>query len=353
MKKTLLATIFVAAITLGCNPGNNAQAADQIRIVGSSTVYPFVTVVAEKFGKAGKFKTPIVESTGTGGGFKLFCAGVGLDTPSISDASRRIKPEELLTCRKNGVSDLSEVKIGFDGIIIANSTAAPQFSLSVKDLALALGKQVPDAKDPKKLVPNFYKTWNEVNKDLPKQKIEVYGPPPTSGTRDSFAEMIMESGCTKWEAAKATYADAESRKKACRTIREDGAYIEAGENDNLIVQKLKSNKNAMGIFGYSFLEENKAIVQASKISGTLPTHATIADGSYIISRPLFVYVKRAHIGKVPGIKEFLTELVSSKSAGALGYLEGRGLIPLPDAELKAVQKEVVDGKVLNNLAEGN
>ncbi len=313
MKKALMAAVAVATVVIGCNQGNVAQAADQIRVVGSSTVYPFVTVVAEKFGKGGKFKTPIVESTGTGGGFKLFCSGTGADTPSMTNASRRIKPDELLTCRKNNVAEVSEVKIGYDGIVVANSTAGAKFNLSINDLALALAKSVPDAKDPKKLVPNTYKTWDQVNKALPKQKIEVYGPPPTSGTRDSFAEMIMEHGCAAWEAAKAAYADGDSRKKACRAIREDGVYIESGENDNLIVQKLKGNKNALGIFGYSFLEENKTIVQASKIANVAPTHATIADGSYVISRPLYVYVKRAHIGKVPGIKEFLTELTSTCS----------------------------------------
>lgn len=350
MKKTIIAAGF-AALIIGCSAGNNAQAADQIRIVGSSTVYPFVTVVAEKFGKGGKFKTPIVESTGTGGGFKLFCAGVGVETPTITNASRRIKPDELVTCFKNSVKEISEVKIGFDGIIVANSTEGTKFALTPQDLALALGKQVPDAKDPKKLVNNYYKTWDQVNKTLPKQKIEVYGPPPTSGTRDSFAELVLEGACSGWEASKATFTDGEARKKSCKAVREDGVYIESGENDNLIVQKLKSNKNALGIFGYSFLEENAKIVQASTISGVAPTHDTIANGSYIISRPLFVYVKRAHIGKVPGVKEFVTELTSSGAIGAFGYLEGRGLIPLPEAELKAVQKDAADGKLLNNLAE--
>ena len=345
MKTKILATAILGIILFG----GAAQARDQIRVVGSSTVYPFVTAAAEKFGKAGKFKTPIVESTGTGGGFKLFCAGMGDDTADIANASRQIKDEERRICKKNGVTQISEVKIGYDGIILANSKAAAKFDLSVADIFLALARQVPGADG--KLVANPNKTWDQVNKKLPKQKIEVYGPPPTSGTRDSFAEMIMENGCTHWEAAKATYADGDARKKACRAIREDGAYIESGENDNLIVQKLKANKNALGIFGYSFLEENKSIVQASKIAGKLPTHATIADGSYVISRALYVYVKRAHIGKVPGIKEFLTELTATKAVGALGYLEGRGLIPLPDAQLKAVQKDVTEGKLLNNLAE--
>jgi phosphate transport system substrate-binding protein len=346
MKKTIAATFVAIAIL-----GGTAQAADQIRVVGSSTVYPFITSVAEKFGKGGKFKTPIVESTGTGGGFKLFCSGAGTDTPTATNASRRIKPDELLNCRKNNVGDVSEVKIGYDGIIIANSVAAKPFAFTLQDIALALGKKVPDPKNPKKLIDNPYKTWNQINKAFPNQKIEVYGPPPTSGTRDSFAEMVMEGGCHKWEAMKAAYADENDRKKACKAIREDGVFIESGENDNLIVQKLKANKNALGVFGYSFLAENKSVVQGSKIDGVAPSHDTIANGTYKVSRPLYVYVKRAHIGKIPGIKEFVTELVSDKAAGNFGYLAGRGLIAMPDAELKGMQKDVKEGKLLNNLAE--
>lgn len=347
MKNKILAFSFLVIVAFA----STAQARDQIRVVGSSTVYPFVTVVAEKFGKGGKFKTPIVESTGTGGGFKLFCAGLGKDTPDVTDASRRIKPDELVSCYKNNVKEISEVKIGYDGIVVANSVKGAKFDLSLKDLYLALGKKVPSAKDPKKLIDNPYKTWNQVNSQLPKQKIEVYGPPPTSGTRDSFAELIMEGGCWNLEAMKIQYTNPDDRKKACRAIREDGVYIEAGENDNLIVQKLKANPNALGIFGFSFLDENKAIVQGAKISGVAPTHEAIADGTYIISRPLYVYVKRAHIGKIPGIKEFLTELISNNAAANFGYLEERGLIPMSEKELKAVQKAVKEGKLLENLAE--
>ena len=347
MKSKFLALTFLSFVAIS----SAAEARDQIRIVGSSTVYPFVTVAAEKFGKGGKFKTPIVESTGTGGGFKLFCAGTGTDTPDITNASRRIKPEELVNCYKNNAKEISEIKLGYDGIVIANSVKSAKFNLSLKDIYLALGKKVPSPKNPKKLVDNPYKTWNEVNSQLPKQKIEVYGPPPTSGTRDSFAELVMEGGCHSLEAMKIQYADANERKKACRAVREDGAFIEAGENDNLIVQKLKTNPTALGIFGYSFLEENKSIVKAAAVSGVLPNHDTIADGTYIISRPLYIYVKRAAIAKVKGIKEFLTEITSDAAAAPLGYLEGRGLIPLPEKELKEVQKGVKEGKLLQNLAE--
>jgi len=347
MRTKILTTAFLAIIAFG----SAAQARDQIRIVGSSTVYPFVTVAAEKFGKGGKFKTPIVESTGTGGGFKLFCSGNGEDTPDITNASRRIKPDELVMCFKNNAKEISEVKIGYDGIVVANAKGAAQFNLTVNDLFLALARQVPSSKDANKLVANPYKTWDQVNKALPKQKIEVYGPPPTSGTRDSFVELVMEAGCTNLPAYKKAFPDSNERKKACHLVREDGAYIDSGENDNLIVQKLKTNKNSVGIFGYSFLEENKSIVQGAKIGGVFPTHDTISNGSYIVSRPLYVYVKRSHIGKIPGIKEFINELTSDKAAAPFGYLEGRGLVPMPEAERKAVQKDVKDGKLLNNLAE--
>ncbi len=343
-KLSLAAVIIISAATA-------AKASDQLRVVGSSTVYPFTTAAAEQFGKKTKMKTPIIESTGTGGGFKLFCEGAGENTPSISDASRRIKPDELLTCRKNSVNEISEFKIGYDGIAVANSVRAPKFALSLKDLFLALGRKVPAKNDPNKLVDNFYKTWDEIDSSLPKQKISVYGPPPTSGTRDSFAELALQSVCTNYEGFKALYPNAEERKKACGLIREDGVYIEGGEDDNILVQKLNTNQTALGVFGYSFLKENEKLVQGSTISGVAPTHSSIADGSYILSRPLYVYVKRAHIGKVAGIKEFINELTSDEAIGEYGYLVDKGLIQMPVAELKQVQADVKAGKLLDNLAE--
>ena len=329
-----------------------AAAADQIRIVGSSTVYPFATSVSEQFGKKNpKFKTPIVESTGTGGGFKLFCAGVDASTPDLSDASRRIKPEELLDCRKNGVSDISEIKIGYDGIIIANSVKSAKFSLSLKDLYLALGRKVPDKNDPTQLVDNYYKTWDQIKPEYPKQKIQIYGFPPSSGTRDTFTELALASVCVNMEGAKKLYPDADERLKACKQIREDGTFIETGEDGNIIVHKLDANKDALGIIGFSFLQSNPNVIQGAAISGTLPTRQTISDGTYILSRPLYIYVKRAHIASVAGIKEFLAELTSDDTIGEFGYLVDKGLIPLPVNELKQVQADTLAGKTLQNLAE--
>jgi phosphate transport system substrate-binding protein len=309
------------------------QARDEIRIVGSSTVFPFSTAVAEQFGKAGSFKTPVVESTGTGGGFKLFCAGVGVDSPDISNASRAIKDSEIETCKKNGVTEITEVKIGYDGIVLANSKADKQFGLSVKTVWMALAKQVPvDGK----LVDNPYKNWSEIDPALPNSAIEVLGPPPTSGTRDAFVELVMDKGCDQFAEVKSLEGDA--KKAACQTIREDGAFVEAGENDNLIVQKLEANPAALGIFGFSFLDQNADKIQGSSMDGVTPNFETIADGSYEVSRPLFFYVKNAHVGVIPGIKEFVAEFMSERATGEEGYLADKGLIPLPAGEREQVMQ---------------
>ncbi len=313
----------------------SASARDYISIVGSSTVYPFATVVAENFGKTTNFKTPKIESTGSGGGFKLFCAGVGVKHPDITNASRAIKSSEVKTCKSNGVNEVVEIKIGYDGIAIANSTKAPALNLSIKDLYLALAKDVPDPKGAKRSVPNPYKTWRDVNPGLPNTKIEVLGPPPTSGTRDAFTELVMEVGCKQFGWIKdMEKSDKNNFKKICHTVREDGGYVEAGENDNLIVQKLVGNPNALGVFGFSFLDQNSDKVQGSAIDGVKPSFDTIADGSYPVSRPLFFYVKAAHVGTIPGIKEYLAEFTSDKAWGEYGYLSERGLIPMPAAERK-------------------
>ena len=312
-----------------------AIARDQIRIVGSSTVYPFTTAVAEQFGKGSKFKTPKVESTGTGGGFKLFCAGVGVQHPDVSNASRAIKKSEIESCAKNGVTEIVEINIGFDGIVIASSKKTKPMPLTIKDLWLALAKEIPDPATGK-LVTNTLKTWKDINPTLPASKIEVLGPPPTSGTRDAFVELVMDHGCKEFPAIKELEkADEKKAKAACQTIREDGAYIEAGENDNLIVQKLGANPNALGIFGYSFMEENTDKVQGSKVAGVEPTYESIADGSYAVSRPLYFYVKKAHVGLIPGIPEFVAEFVSERAMGEDGYLADRGLISLPEDRYEA------------------
>nr|WP_305793216.1 PstS family phosphate ABC transporter substrate-binding protein [Sedimenticola hydrogenitrophicus] len=323
------------AAALAATAVTTAQAAsrDYISIVGSSTVYPFSTVVAETFGKTTAFKTPKVESTGSGGGLKLFCAGVGVEHPDITNASRRIKSSEVENCAKNGVTDIVEVKVGYDGIVIANSKSAPLMQLTRRDVFLALAKKVPNLNGGGELIDNPYKTWKDVNASLPDTAIEVLGPPPTSGTRDAFVELAMEGGCKTFDFIKAMKKqDKKAYKGICHTIREDGAYIEAGENDNLIVQKLESNPKALGVFGFSFLDQNADKVQGSIVDKIAPTFEAIADGSYPVSRPLFFYVKRAHVGKIPGIAEYLAEFTSDKAWGDEGYLVDKGMIPMPNQE---------------------
>lgn len=343
MKKVLLAT----ALSVGMIANLQAAGRDTISVVGSSTVYPFATVVAEKFGKKTSFNTPKIESTGSGGGMKLFCAGLGLSSPDITNASRAMKKSEYESCQKNGVTDITEVHIGYDGIAIANSNKAPQFSLTRKDLFLALAKQVPNPDGSETLVENPYRSWKEVNAALPATKIEVLGPPPTSGTRDAFAELALEGGCKKFDWIKAMKkTDKKAYKGICHSVREDGLYIEAGENDNLIVQKLEKNPNALGIFGYSFLEQNDDKVQGSIVEGQAPEFETIAEGSYPISRPLFFYVKNAHMSSIPGMNEFLREFTSEAAMGEDGYLLDKGLIPLSDSERATLRNNVMSAKKL-------
>ncbi len=337
--RSMAAVAGIVAATLAASLAWGQAARDYISIVGSSTVYPFATVVAEKFGRMSKFKTPKVESTGSGGGIKLFCAGIGVRYPDIANSSRRIKASELADCASNGVSEIIEIKIGYDGIVLADSVAAPRFALSRKTIFLALAKQVPDPKGGEALVANPYRTWRDVDPALPARTIEVLGPPPTSGTRDAFVELAMEGGCKAFAWIAAIKEKDEARfKSVCHTIREDGRFIEAGENDNLIVQKLKANPNAMGVFGYSFLEQNEDTVQGSAVDGRTPTFETIASGEYPVSRPLYFYVKKAHAASIPGIREYLLEFTSNKAMGEDGYLSEKGLIPLPAAELESVRK---------------
>ena len=327
MKATLVGA--AAAVALASAPAT-AIARDTISIVGSSTVYPFATTVAERFGRSGN-PTPKIESTGSGGGLKLFCQGIGTENPDITNASRRMKGSEFEMCQKNGVKEITEVVIGYDGIVIANSVEGEKIDLSKRDIFLALGKEVPDPKGGEKLVPNPYKKWSEVNPELPDTEIEVLGPPPTSGTRDAFNELAIEGGCKTFDWIAAIKKEDKSKYKSiCRSIREDGAYVEAGENDNLIVQKLGSNPKAMGVFGYSFLEQNRGKVQAATIEGVEPEMETIASGDYPVSRSLFFYVKKAHVGVVPGIEGYIKEFTSERAWGPDGYLVDKGMIPLPD-----------------------
>ncbi|MGE5478703.1 MAG: PstS family phosphate ABC transporter substrate-binding protein [Bacteroidales bacterium] len=337
MKKTLaVAAIALATVSFG----GVAQARDQIRMAGSSTVYPFATSVAEQFGKGGKFKTPVVESTGTGGGFKLFCSGVGPDFTDISNASRAIKSSEIEMCTKNGVGDIVEVKFGYDGIALANSKKHSRYTLTRKQIFLALAKNVPVNG---KLVANPYTTWAQIDPSLPNDKIEVLGPPPTSGTRDAFLELVMEPGAESFAEIKdLKKTDEKAFKAVFSSLREDGVYIDAGENDNLIVQKLETNPKALGVFGYSYLEQNADKIQGSVIDGSEPTFDNIAGGKYVVSRPLFFYVKKDHVGQIPGIKEYLAEFTSEKAWGNSGYLVDKGLIPMPDAERKEWAKKAAE-----------
>ena len=330
---TLLAVLPLSQIAV------TANARDQIHIVGSSTVFPFATTVAERFGRTGGFKTPVVESTGSGGGLKLFCQGTGAETPDIANSSRRIKPTEVELCAANGVTQIVEVRIGFDGIVLASSKQTAQSKLTLQQVFFALAKQVPVHG---KLVANPYKLWSDIDKALPNSKIEVLGPPPTSGTRDAFVEIAMEGGARTIPMLEALHAkDEKAFQAVAHAIREDGAYVEAGENDNLIVQKLEANPKAIGIFGYSFLEQNADKIQGSLVNGVGPTFEAIADGKYAISRSLYFYVKAAHIGKIPGLREYIREFTSEAASGDEGYLSDRGLIPLPEADRKAVREASV------------
>ena len=330
MKHLLTATALAAVVSVAA--AGSAAARDQIRIVGSSTVFPFSTAVAETFGKTSSFKAPVVESTGSGGGIKLFCAGVGVSHPDITNASRRIKKSEVEKCAANGVKEVVEVKIGYDGIAMGQSKAGADLKLTKKQIFLALAAKVPYGIN---MVDNPYKKWSEIDPSLPNVKIEVLGPPPTSGTRDAFVELVMREG------AKAFPNIKKLDKKPFRAIsdkmREDGAFIEAGENDNLIVQKLEANPSAVGIFGFSFLDQNSDKIRGAEVEGVKPTFEAIADGSYKVSRSLYFYVK-AHVGVIPGIQEYVAEFTSEKAAGDEGYLTDKGLIPLPSADRKAMRK---------------
>ena len=350
---------FAGLIALASGVG----AREYISIVGSSTVYPFTTVVAERYGRSTGGHTPKVESTGTGGGMKLFCAGIGVAYPDATNASRQIKQSEIDLCKANGVNEVVELKVGYDGIVLGNSREGLQFELSTRDIFLALGKQVPGADG--KLIDNPYTHWQQINAELPDLPIAVYGPPPTSGTRDAFVELAMENGAKSFDTlADLSRAETESEITAAmsavglpyeiisqylmargesptgeglfaavaHSLREDGVFIEAGENDNLIVQKLQSNPNALGIFGFSFLDQNNDQVRGSLIDGVAPDFDAIAGGEYSVSRPLYLYIKAAHVGVVPGLDDFIAEYTSENAWGEDGYLSDKGLIPLGKEE---------------------
>ncbi|MCZ8259852.1 MAG: substrate-binding domain-containing protein [Beijerinckiaceae bacterium] len=336
--------VSVIALAMAASAGV-ASARDQIRIVGSSTVYPFTTAVAEQLGKTGGVKTPVVESTGTGGGMKMFCDGVGVNFPDATNASRRMKIGEFESCQKNGVKDIVELMIGYDGLTMAHSKKSPPMKLTRAQIFLALAKNVPGPDG--KLIPNPYKTWNQIDPSLPNKPIEILGPPPTSGTRDSMHELMMEPGAEQIPVLKALKAsDRKAFDAAWKTVREDGAYVEAGENDNVIVQKLESNPTAFGVFGFSFLEENAAKIQGVSVDGVAPEMDAISSLKYGPSREMFVYVKKAHVGVVPGLDKFALEYVSDRAAGDGGYLEKKGLVPVPKAKLAEAKANVAAMKVM-------
>lgn len=312
---------------LGLLAAAPAGARDQIRIVGSSTVFPFTTAVAENFRRVyPQFRPPIVESTGTGGGLKLFCEGVGARTPDIANASRRIKASEVETCRRNGVKDIIEIQVGIDGLVLAQAKSARPIALTQADVYAALAATPFGRRQTARY-------WSDVNPALPRLRIEVIGPPPTSGTRDAFNELYMKAGCDTDPAMKAlAKSDSSAHARICEKVREDGPYIEAGENDNLIVQKLVSNPLAIGVFGFSYFEENSDKLKDVPINGVVASYATIADGSYPGARPMYIYVKGEHVRAVRGLREFLIEYTRNSTAGPRGYLARRGLIPLPEAE---------------------
>lgn len=336
---TALALLATVALS-GCESSGDAGSRDQIRIVGSSTVYPFATAVAEQFkNKNPKFKSPIIESTGTGAGMKLFCAGVGARYPDVADASRRMKASEYEMCRKNGVGSIVEIQIGLDGIAFAESSKGLKLELTVEDIYKALAEK-PGGQ------PQTAKTWKDVNPALPAEPIKVYGPPSTSGTRDALAELIMLRGCDANPAMRdLATANADEHKKVCTTIREDGAYVDAGENDNLIVQKLAGDPKAVGIFGFSFVEENADKLMANTVNGISPTYATISDFSYPGARPLYIYVKKQHVNAIAGLKEFVAEFASAW--GPNGYLKRRGMVISPAGVQAQSAKIAADMTVLD------
>lgn len=327
MKRQLLTLLVALPAALVTNV-NAAEERDQIRIVGSSTVYPFASYVTEEFGATTDYKTPVIESTGSGGGLKLFCEGDGMDTPDITNASRRIKPSELETCMDNGVTDITEAIIGYDGIVVAHHIDNEPLKLTREQLFLAVAAEVPQDG---KLVPNPYKKWNEIDSSLPNKEIVVLGPPGTSGTRDAFEELVMEAASEDMDGYGGEgYTD----------VRQDGPWVDSGENDNLIVQRIARSADAFGVFGYSFLEENADKLQAATIDGIEPTPDTISSGDYPVARSLFFYIKNSHADNVAGMDEYVKMFMNEKMIGDRGLLKRIGLINLPESMRKEVQERV-------------
>lgn len=319
---------------------NVSQARDQLKVVGSSTVYPFSSFVAEEFGAVTRFPTPIVESTGTGGGFKLFCSGNGLSSPDIANASRRMKLKELKACHSNGVKNVTEIMFGYDGIVVAQAKGSEGMNLTKKELLLALAKKVPN-KEGTGVIDNPYTHWNQINPELPNRKITVYGPPISSGTRDAFEEIVLKAQTKKM----AVYKDAGL--KGYRVIRTDGVYIPSGENDNLIVKKLSKDKASVGIFGFSFLIENGDMIKSIAVDGVEPTIEAIEAADYPVSRSLYFYVNNDHMSDIPSIKEYVQMFMRNDIAGSGGLLSEIGLIPLNEQQLASNKASFGKSKVIS------
>ena len=331
-RRLLLAGTAVLALSLaGCGEGGGQRSG--IWAAGSSTVFPFATRVAENFGRNNPDGAPPrVEALGTGGGIQAFCQGIGPATPDIANASRPMKQSEFDKCAENGVTEIVELKIGYDGIVVATARTGASFNFELNDLYEGLAKEVPGPNGT--FVLNPARTWSQVNPGLPNQRIQVYGPPPTSGTRDAFLELGMTPGAKLVPAVAAVEDEDEDRFEAlAHTVREDGVWVDSGENDNAILQTLTRTPGSLGVFGYSFLEQNMDAVKAETIDGIYPTPDNIASGAYPLARSLYIYVKKAHMGVTPGLQEFLIEFTSEAAVGRGGYLQDRGLIPLPEAEL--------------------
>ncbi len=345
MKKFLVSASAVA-IALTASAGI-AAARDQVKVVGSSTVFPYSQAAAEEYANKTGNPAPVVESTGTGGGFKAFCGGIGPDFADITGASRAIKDSEIELCATNGVDDITEALIGYDGLSIAHARSAPDMDLTEEQIFKALAAELPDGNGG--FVANPNKKWSDIDASLPDFDIIAFGPPPTSGTRDAFVELVMHDGCADLPGmADLKKADGDKWNEVCSRMRQDGPFVEAGENDNLIVQRLESDPNSVGIFGYSFLYENSDKLKAVKVNGVAPDFDTIADGSYPVSRPIFFYVKNAHRDVIPGMNDFLQEYVSDAALGADGYLPERGLTPLSEEKLKELQQAVAEAKKLGS-----
>jgi phosphate transport system substrate-binding protein len=333
-----LALLAAALFFAGAKPGL-AQVRHHVFVVGSSTVYPFTTVVAERFGRSSEYRTPKIEQTGSGGGLKLFCAGLGSTTPDITTASRRITRTEFAQCAANGVDQVVELVIGYDGIVIANAKSGPAYDFSLRDLYLGLARQVPDPEGTQDLVTNPYRDWAAVSPGLEDQPIQVYGPSPVHGTYDALLARVMQPGCMTfpWIAALAT-TQPDRLRTICQAIREDGAYVEVSGNYNLVIEKLRGDPRALGVLGFNFLDQNSDVIQGASIEGVEPALENIIDGSYGLTRELYVYVKKQHVDSIPGLQAFTEAFTSDAAVGDEGYLWDRGLIPLPDAGRAAMQQ---------------